>query len=526
MESNQASGGLTRDQIFSVVRRHKFLIAGVLTVVPLLVYGLSLTLPKTYTATATINVRPVASASTVFLNRVEESSGVGETEALIQTTAVARRAAPHLNVPITEARDLLDHVEVTQPPVARGLLPGEESSTFLNITADSSSAQEAADIANAFAKAVAKVRTTQAIRDIDETSKTLEPKGPSQERSTSSQETLDAQLQQLQGLRASQRATTPLIESATPPSHYTTPKPLRNAIVAFLLTLFLIGCAAPFVAWTDRRLRSTKQFEDLVDVPLLGTIPTDAFPGRLVGPHVRESFQSLRANLTYFNIDQPLSTILVCSPGQEDGKTTVSTNLAVAYALDDRDVILVDADLRHPQVATRLGQEPEVGIDSVLLGQSTVDEVLLDVDAGVGRLRVLPGGPNPPPNPAVLIGSDRMSTLLEGLVEKCDIVIVDSPALLVVSDAVPLVRQVAGLVLVGRLNRTHKDALRTSAQTIHSAGGNLLGTVATGGATNTAYGYYGYLDGYRRASRESADKSGQTILPTNGVPDGDLSALQ
>ncbi len=244
-------------------------------------------------------------------------------------------------------------------------------------------------------------------------------------------------------------------------------------------------------------------------------IPDDAFPGHPPSPHVREAFQTLRASLTYFNVDRSLSSLVVTSPVQQDGKTTVAVNLALAYALDERDVVLIDGDLRRPQVAERLGKEVSVGLDAVLVGERTLEEAFVYVDAGGGRLRILPGAA-PPPNPAVLLGSQRMRLLLAELTEQVDMVIVDTPGLLAVSDAIPLFNQVAGSVLVSRLDRTPKEAIRRTKQVIASAGGTVLGGVVTGAHGGGIYGYYGYY-GYYGGDQEGPSNGSGAAAASNGA---------
>jgi Mrp family chromosome partitioning ATPase len=146
-------------------------------------------------------------------------------------------------------------------------------------------------------------------------------------------------------------------------------------------------------------------------------------------------------------------------------------------------------------VAIRLGQEVEVGLDSVLVGEKSLEETMISIDAGAGRLRILPGA-IPPPNPAVLLGSQRMRTVLAELSEQVDMVVIDTPGLLAVSDAIPLFNQVAGTVMVSRLNRTPKDAIKRAKQVISSAGGTVLGSVVTGAHAGGIYGYYGYYSHY------------------------------
>src|SRR4029453_7965684 len=120
--------------------------------------------------------------------------------------------------------------------------------------------------------------------------------------------------------------------------------------------------------------------------------------------------------------------------GRGDGKTTVRANLAGALAEDGRNVIAVDCDLRRPQLAKRLGVADQVnfGLDSVLIDRRALEEALVDVEVEGGQLRLLPGGS--PPNPSVLLGSGRMRRLLALLREDADIVVIDTPPLLAVSD--------------------------------------------------------------------------------------------
>lgn len=465
--------------------RRKWLLLAIVVLLPVAVYLGSSRLPKSYESRATINVLPTAGASTVFTNQANSNSDIAEAQTLLRTTVVARRAARLLGQPAANARELLGHVSVAPTNSA------ESQGNFLTITARDSKPAMAAQIANAFARALGQIRTSIAIQNIDRAIATLEAQGASGEGGKSSGEALATQLQQLIGLRAGQRGTTPLIEAAVPATAPTSPQPRRNATIALILALLVAAALAPLLDRLDRRIREPGEMEELLEAPLLAMIPDDAFPGHPPGPHVREAFQTLRASLTYFNVDRSLSTLVVTSPLQQDGKTTVAVNLALACALDERDVILVDGDLRRPQVALRLGKEVSVGLEAVLVGERALHEALVDVDAGGGRLRILPVV-TPPPNPAVLLGSQRMRSLLAELAEQSDVVVIDTPGLLAVSDAIPLINQAAGSLVVARLNRTSGDALRRANQVISAAGGTVLGSVVTGAHAGGYYGYYGY----------------------------------
>jgi capsular exopolysaccharide synthesis family protein len=491
--------GLDIRQWGRLVWQRKWLLLVIVIAIPAAVYIGSSLLPKTYQSEATIDVQAVADPSTLFSNQIRTSSGISEAQTLIKTTLVGRQAARLLGLPSSAAKELVGHVSVAPTN------PSDSKGEFLTITAQASNPVEAARIANAFARAIAQTRTSSSIHQIERTIATLIAQGTSGG-GESSREALAVQLQQLRLLKAGQTGTTPIIEAAVPSATPISPQPKRNTAIALILALLIAAAIAPLLDRFDRSIRAPGELEELLDAPVLATIPDDAFPGHPPGPHVREAFQTLRAGLTYFNVDRSLSSLVVASPVQQDGKTTVAVNLALAYALDERDVVLVDGDLRHPQVATRLGKEVSVGLDSVLVGESTVEEALAYVDTGAGRLRILPGAV-PPPNPAVLLGSHRMRLLLSELVEQVDIVVIDTPGLLAVSDAIPLFSQVAGNVIVSRLNRTPKDAVRRAKQVIESAGGTVLGGVATGAHAGGLYGYYGYYGYYGGANGDEKDES-------------------
>ncbi len=207
---------------------------------------------------------------------------------------------------------------------------------------------------------------------------------------------------------------------------------------------------------------------------------------------MREAFQTLRATLTYFNVDRKLKSVMVTSASHGEGKTTVATNLAVVMAEDGRDIILIDGDMRHPKANERLSVGSASGLDSVLMGERSVEDALIDLEvAGSGRLRLLPGGQGAS-NPAVLFGSARMHQLLDELGEQADLVLLDTPPILTVSDAIPLLEKVSGVVLIARMDYSTRDAVTRMAQIIENARGTLLGVVATATRVGALYGHYAY----------------------------------
>jgi capsular exopolysaccharide synthesis family protein len=477
--------------------RRKWLLLAVVVLIPTAAYLLTERQPKVYQASTLLRVAPqnINVSNTITFT----SSGAIETATLIKTTPVARLAARELGEDPNNAGALLGAISTSVQT------EGTEAG-FLTITARNSDPKQTARIANAFAASISQTRTTDAIGKIDQQIATISKQGGD----PATQAAIDQQLQGLRASRASLSGTTQVIEPATPPAAPISPHPSRNAKIAFILSLLIAAGLVPLLEALDRRLRQPEELENLSDAPLLGSIPDQAFPGHGSGPYVHEAFQTLRAGLTYFNIDRTVKSVLIASPSRGDGKTTVAANLALALAQDGRNVIAVDCDLRRPQLAKRLGMADQVnfGLDSVLIDRREVDDALLDVEVEGGQLRLLPGGS--PPNPSVLLGSDRMRTLLAHLGEDADLVIIDTPPLLAVSDAIPLQEQVTGTVLVARMDHTTRDGVRKVGSFISTAGGSLLGLVATGVQVGGVGGYaYAYGYGYTAENGASPNGSGR-----------------
>ena len=452
---------------------------------PAAVFGVSKLLPKEYEASATLQVQQTSVPSALFSSGTSATASLEGTARLIETTAVARRAARRMNLSPRQASALLDEIEVS----AESTLGGANDQ-FLTITATDEDPKRAARIANAFAVGVTDQRLQNSVEDINRTIRLIALQ--SEEESGATRRELEDQLAQLRALRAAQQTATQVIEPATPPSSAAAPKPLRNTAVALVLALLVAAALVPLLEQLDRRLRAPEELDELLDVNTLATIPREAFKGETDAPAVRESFQTLRATLTYFNVDRTLDSVMITSASHAEGKTTVSTNLALAMAEDGRDIILIDGDLRHPRVSERLGTGPSWGLDSVLLGELEVDDAFLDLEVkGDGRLRLLPAGGGAA-NPAVLFGSERMKGLLETLSGQSDLVILDTPPILTVSDAIPLLDRMSGVVLVARMDQTSRDAVLRVAEVVGAAGGSLLGMVATGTQSGGLYGHYAY----------------------------------
>jgi capsular exopolysaccharide synthesis family protein len=468
-----------------LVWKRKWLLLAVIVLIPVAVYFVSKSFTSEYKASATVQVQQTAVPSALFSGGTVQTDSIEGTARLIKTTAVARRAAKRLGKPTTAARSLLGKISVDTQSTT-----GTTNDQFLTITATDENPKQAARIANAFAGAISDQRAAASIADINRTIRllVLQDQGGGTVGTTKE---LETQLQQLRALRAAQASTTKVIEPAVPPSSASSPKPLRNTAVAFVLALLIAAALIPLIEQLDRRIRAPEELDELLDTDTLATIPEAAFKGR-PDPAVREAFQTLRATLTYFNVDRKLNTVMVTSAIHGEGKTTVATNLAVVMAEDGRDIVLIDGDMRHPKANERLSVGSGSGLDSVLMGERSVEDALIDLEvAGTGRLRLLPGGQGAN-NPAVLFGSARMHQLLDELGQQTDLVLLDTPPILTVSDAIPLLEKVSGVVLIARMDYSSRDALSRMGQIIENARGTLLGVVATAARVGALYGHYAY----------------------------------
>ena len=490
MSGNSTEGGDLRDYIQPYWRR-RWLVLAILILVPAAIYGASKLIPETYEASTTLQVRSTNFSSQAFTSQVSVSTGTAEGAiVLIQTTSVASKAAEELGEPKSNAGSLLEDISVIAESATAG-----GTAEFITIASVGDTGERAADVANAFGKAITITRTQKAQSEIRRTISTLETQVDALGGEDKlARDELISEIQNLQGLLAAQAGTTQVVEPALPPDSPVSPKPLRNAALGLIFAILLAAGAVPLADRTNRKLREADELADVTGTQLLAQIPEAAFPGHPPSPHSRESFQTLRAALRYFNLDRSLATVLITSPAHSEGKTTVATNLAIALARDGEKVILLDADLRRPQAAIRVGGKGLHGLEAVLVDGIALDDALEQIHDGEFSFSVL-GSNAPASNPAALLSSNRMAELLSELSERADIVIIDTPPVLAVSDAIPLMANVSGVVMIARVNQSSVEAVKKTREVIGSARGEILGVVATGtkgGGLYGGYGDYGY----------------------------------
>jgi capsular exopolysaccharide synthesis family protein len=266
----------------------------------------------------------------------------------------------------------------------------------------------------------------------------------------------------------------------------------------------------------DRRLRSSEEVEKRFGVPVIGLIPQSTHmrqedgkaltlavtsPGAGGSANTAEAFRKLRTNLAFMDVDNPPRVIVVTSPQQSDGKSTIAANLAAAIAIGGQPVTLIDGDLRRPTVADSLGVVDGAGLTDILVGRVTAAEVIQN-HPDVPGLRVLASGVIPP-NPSELLGSQALRHLVTEL-SKDAIVIIDAPPLLPVTDAAVLTRSADGAIIVVTHGGTLDTELQASLNHISTVHGRALGIVFNRMRRSASGGYYG--DYYRNDYQASHGK--------------------
>jgi capsular exopolysaccharide synthesis family protein len=291
------------------------------------------------------------------------------------------------------------------------------------------------------------------------------------------------------------------------------PRPTLNVGLGLLVGLAVGLALAILRRVMDTTIRTPQLLQKATDVPVLGVMVADRAARKspvIVDSNSRsiraEAFRQLRTNLQFTNAARPVGVLVVTSSVAGEGKSSTSTNLALIFAADRRRVLLIDADLRRPKIADYLGLEGAVGLTNVLAGQAAIDDVLQEW--GDSGLTVLPSG-TIPPNPSELLGGDAMAEMLTTLRGRFDMIVIDTPPLLPVTDAAVASRLADGAILVVRYGKTTRHQISTALRSLAAVDARVLGTVLamTPNKGAEAYKTYGYYTEDKKRGRRSAKRA-------------------
>jgi polysaccharide biosynthesis transport protein len=521
-----------------VVRRRKWIILLAVLVTSLAALAISLQQQSLYRAEAQV----LLSSQDLAADLTGREQAVAPTERVAQTQAEVARV-------LELARRTLARVPGTD------LSPQEflgDSSVSTDVTTDllifsvtNPDPALAQRLVNAYAQAYTTYRRqldTSSIRNaLAGVGRRLARLANADQTNSALYRTLSGRQQTLQTMQALQTANASVVETALDASK-TQPKTSRNVILGFVLGLVLgVGLAFIYEA-LDTRVRSADEIADhLGGIPLLAQVPA---PNRKMraenqlvmladprGPQA-ETFRMLRTNLELMVLDRDVGAVMVTSAVEQEGKSTTTANLGVALARAGRRVALVDLDLRQPFLH-RFFDLRGPGVTQVALGRATLDDALTRIaitDVGTSRgperanggqqndavrkvkgvLEVLPSGPLPP-DPGEFVGTRAVAEILADLRQRVDLVLVDTPPMLHVGDAMTLSSRIDGIIVVTRMKIVRRRMLNELGRRLAAARAATLGYVVTDAGGADGYGYgYGY--GYGREAQPPAEEA------TRGMP--------
>lgn len=426
---------------------------------------------------------------------------------LISLDAVADRAAAALGGDMT-GEQVSSEVDVQN----------EGQADVVSIQATDPDPELAANVANAFAESYIVFRRNADRRKVQQARALVQADfaqlSPAAQQSNEGQQ-LQRQISRMATLEALQTGNAELVQRATAPASPSSPKTARNTILGWILGFLLGVCVALLLERLDRRLRQPKDFEEVLGVPVLTEVPENKSLARSnngIGELLDiegGAFQMLRARLRYFNVDREISSVLITSAAAGEGKTTVAWNLAASAAGAGLRTVLVEADFHQASIARRTGTPSQPGLSELLSDQSPLDrsvQRLVKVEERrnghelARNLDLIVAG-SPPPNPVELLESEGMARLVQRLGADYELVVIDSPPLTVLADAIPLTKMVDGVIVVGQINKTTRDQAQALHAQLESLNAPVLGTVANRmPRRRMRYGYYTY----GRSSSETA----------------------
>jgi non-specific protein-tyrosine kinase len=284
-------------------------------------------------------------------------------------------------------------------------------------------------------------------------------------------------------------------QPAAVPTTPVSPKTSRNTLLAIVAGMLLAVGSVFAIDMLDDTIKNPEEIRRKFNLPILGMIAwheqLHEKPIVLLEPRspTAEAFRSLRTNITFASVDTPLRRIMITSPTPQDGKTTISANLAVVLAQGEKKVVLLDADLRRPYIHHKFGLFNRFGLTNLFVDSLNGFESVMQFNS-VSNLGLITSGPLPP-NPAELLTSKKMVQILDLLNKEYDLVLIDTPPLLSVTDASALAPAMDAVIMVVKPGVTKLSALQQALEQLRAVGAHVLGIVLNEvNPSSRKYGYY------------------------------------
>ncbi len=493
--------------VFRILRERWWVILLAVIVTTGAAAAFAATREKRYTATATLFFRDTTGN---LLDQQQSGTTDPARQAatnfkLVSLGIVGQRTARTLGVPLSQ---VTGSVKVSS----------SGQTDLVNVAAETTSPTRSARIANAYARSYIDFRRAadqkQLSSAIDQLQRSLDALPPEQQNGSEGERLRD-RIDQLTVARALTTGNAELAQPATAPHSPSYPKVATIIVLGAIVGIALGLALAVLLARLDRTVRDPEELQAIFRLPVIGTIPRsrqlrsgtgDVAP---LGPREEEAFKELRAYLRILDSERSISPLLVVSALPQEGKSTITMRLAeVMASMGDR-VILVEADLRKPTQLKDIAEKAGHGLSAVLAEgrlDSEIAHVAVTGQGGEPRtLDVLPAGPTPP-NPTELLESRRMRQVLDDLAERYDIVLVDTPALTVVSDALALVAEDSAIVVVAAIGQSSRASVDQLARQIDLLRGHKIGIIANM-ATSGSRTYHDYYYGVREPEADGRRRS-------------------
>lgn len=303
-----------------------------------------------------------------------------------------------------------------------------------------------------------------------------------------------------------------IVEDATVPAFPFSPNIKLNVVTAAIIGLLLAIGGALLIEYLDDTVKTSDDIEKLVGLPTLATISFingENYNDKLIAANnpmdpVVEAFRIMRTNLQFSSLDKPARTIMLTSPNPAEGKSLTIANLAVTIAQSGKKVIIVDTDLRKPVQHNIFKLSNHHGFSEIIINTETnITDILQST--GVENLWLLNSGVLPP-NPAELLGSERIRAIIHELISYADIVLFDSAPVLPVSDAIILSTRVDGIIVICEAGKTRKNELKRAVQELERVHAHILGVLLNRVAKHSKHYYYSIYYGESKKKEKAANK--------------------